>query len=253
MSLGLGVGFYGLGGSDVVSKLSPIGIAAGNLAMWLQFDTGITSNESDEVSKWNDQSGNNRHASQGTDANKAALSNGALDFERDNSDHYDFTKIDIADNGGFCVAVVVTRESDTSGCLLSDNASELFQINNTSTLRVKTRNNTTATDTTTDAVFESGTFPTSTKFLLLVNRTAGAANRFTFFKNGTQLTPDTDNSTNEANGENPSGIEFSVLGSKAGSTNYFDGLVHDVAVWDTSLSTQQIVDVNNYFKEIHNL
>ena len=248
LGLSLGVEYI-----SSVLRLTPLDIAGDDLALWLQFNTGITSNESDEVSKWDDQSGNSRHATQGIDANKATESNGGLDFERDNSDHYDLaSKIDIADNGGFCVAVVVTRESDTAGCLLSDGANEMFQITNNSTIRVRTLDSG-GTAKSTDGVFESSTFPTATKFLLLVNRTAGAANRFTFFKNGTQLTPDTDNSINEAAGENASGIEFLVLGSKTGGSNFFDGVIHDIAVWDASLSGQQIVDVNNYFKEIHNL
>ncbi len=219
-----------------------------SLELWLKNDTGVT------AAKWDDSSGNDNHATQSTESNQAAVSGGGLDFEKDNSDHYDLaSKIDIAEEQGFCVAIVVTRESNSAGCLFSDDASELFQINSTGTFRVKTRNNTSAEDTVTDAVFSAGTFPTSTKFLILVNRSAGAQNQFTFMKNGVTLTPDTDNSTNEAKGENPSGIEFDVLGSKAGSANFFDGIVHEAAIWSKGLSTTEIADVNSYLKEIHGL
>ena len=221
--------------------------ATTDLELWLKNGVGVAAGQ------WDDSSGNDNHVTQGTGENQAAVSGGGLDFERDNSHHYDFTKIDIAEQQGFCVAIVVTRESDTSGCLFSDNASELFQINNTTTFRLKTRNNTAGEDTITDAVFASGTFPTATKFLLLVNRSAGASNRFTFMKNGTALTVDADNSTNEAAGENTSGIEFSVFGSKAGSANFFDGIVHEAAIWSKGLNSQEITDVNDYLKSVHGL
>jgi len=222
--------------------------ATTDLSLWLKNGVGVATDQ------WDDSSGNDNHATQSSEGARAAVSGGGLDFERDNSDHYDLTtKIDIAEDQGFCIAIVVTRESDTSGCLFSDDASELFQINNTTTFRVKTRNNTAGEDTVTDAVFSAGTFPTSTKFLFLVNRSAGAQNQFTFMKNGVALTPDTDNSTNEAKGENSSGIEFDVLGSKAGSANFFDGIVHEAAIWSKELSTTEIADVNSYLQEIHGL
>ena len=220
-----------------------------NLSLWLKNDTGLESNGS----KWADSSGNGNDAEQTTEGNRAAVSGGGLDFERTEEDHYDLeTKIDIADNAGFCVAFVVTRESENAGCLFSDGTAELLQFQSATTFRVKCVN-TSGTSTVTDAVFSAGTFATGTKFLFLVNRTAGASNKFTFFKNGTELTPDTDTSSNEAEGENPSGIEFKVLGSRAGSGNFFDGIVHEAAIWSRSLTSAEITDVNEYLKEIHGL
>jgi hypothetical protein len=218
-----------------------------SLSLWLQNNKSVT------AAKWDDSSGFDNHATQSDEANQAAVSGGGLDFERDNSDHYDLTtKIDIADNQGFCVAIVVTRESETAGGLLSDGSTEMIQFENATTLRMKTVNSS-ATATTTDAVFPAGTFATGSKFILLVNRSAGASNRFTFFKNGAALTADPDTSSNEAAGENPGGIEFTVLGSRDGSANFFDGIIHEVAVWSRSLTAQEITDVNSYLQEIHGL
>ena len=240
-----------LGLSNSISSSSYISMdlkdATTDLELWLKNDTGVT------AAKWDDSSDNNNHVAQATEANQAAVSGGGLDFERDNSDHYDLTtKIDIADNQGFCVAIVVTRESETAGGLLSDGSTEMIQFENATTLRMKTVNSS-ATATTTDAVFPAGTFATGSKFILLVNRSAGASNRFTFFKNGAALTADTDTSSNEAAGENPGGIEFTVLGSRDGSANFFDGIIHEVAVWSRSLTLQEITDVNGYLQSIHGL
>jgi len=247
MSLGLGIAstfpFEGVS-TDLLQATS--GTAAG-LRLWLKNDTGVT------AAKWTDSSGLDNHATQGTEGNQAAVSGGGLDFERDNSDHYDLTtKIDIADNQGFCVAIVVTRESEVAGCLLSDGTAELLQFQNATKFRLKTVN-TGGTATVTDAVFPVGTFALGTKFIFLINRSAGANNRFTFMKNGVALTPDVDTSTNEAAGENPSGIEFTVLGSRAGSSNHFDGIVHETAIWNRALTLQEITDVNSYLQSIHGL
>ena len=247
MALGLGIGST-LASSLVTTGLQDItsGSAAG-LRLWLKNNTNVT------ASSWRDSSGYDNHATQSTESNQASVSGGGLDFERDNSDHYDLsTKIDIADNGGFCFAIVLTRESETAGGLLSDGSTEMIQFENATTLRMKTLNASAQTKTT-DAVFPADTFAPSTKFLLLINRTSGANNKFTFFKNGSALTPDVDTSVNEAQGENPGGIEFTVLGSRDGSANFFDGIIHEVAVWNRSLNTTEIADVNSYLTDIHGL
>ena len=69
--------------------------ATTDLELWLKNNTGVA------VARWNDSSGNSRDATQTSSGNQAEVTaDGGLDFERDNSDHYDFTKIDIADNQG---------------------------------------------------------------------------------------------------------------------------------------------------------
>jgi hypothetical protein len=218
--------------------------ATTDLELWLKNDTGVT------VSKWNDSSGNNNHATQSTEANQAAVSGGGLDFEEGESDHYDLTSdITIAQNGGFCVAFVVHMETVTNNTLFSKFSNEQIKIVNGTEFFFKADDDTT---TSTTFVFESGTFDTS-KTLFLLNRSAGATNRFTFFKNGIQLTPDGDNSTAEAAGENPFGFDINVLGSRAGSGDFFDGKILEVAFWSKGLSLQEITDVNDYLKSVHGL
>ena len=246
--LGIGTGVHHAGSSYIPMDLKDAtsGTAA-SLQLWLKNNTDVA------IGQWKDSSGNDNHATQSSEANQAAVSGGGLDFERDQSDHYDLsTKIDIADNQGFCVAIVVTRESETAGGLLSDGSTEMIQFENATTLRMKTLN-TNAETTTTDAVFPTNTFATGSKFILLINRSAGATNKFTFQKNGTTLTADVDTSTNEAAGENPGGIEFSVLGSRTGGSNFFDGIIHEAAIWNRSLTSQEITDVNSYLQSIHGL
>jgi len=246
--LGIGTGIDHSSVVEPADLKELTGNTATTLQLWLKNNTDVT------TSQWKDSSGNDNHATQSSEANQATVTtDGGLDFERDQSDHYDLaTKIDIGDNQGFCVAIVVTRESETAGGLLSDSSTEMIQFENATTLRMKTLN-ASAQTTTTDAVFPTNTFATGSKFILLINRSAGANNKFTFQKNGTTLTADVDTSTNEADGENPGGIEFTVLGSRDGSVNFFDGIIHEVAVWNRSLTGTEIADVNSYLQEIHGL
>ena len=248
MSLGLGVGYYGLGGEDMASgvstdlKQATSGAAAG-LALWLKNDTGVT------AAKWDDSSGYNNHATQSTEGNQAAVSSGGLDFERGESDHYDLTStITISANGGFCLAVVLETESASGGTILSKDASDQFRIVDANTLRFKSD----TTDTTTNFVVSSA-FANGSKMLLLLNRSAGASNRFTLMKNGSTLTPDTDLSANEAEGENPYGFDLNVLGSLSGSSDFFDGKIYELAFWTRALTAQEIADVNSYLQGIHGL
>ena len=216
------------------------------LALWLKNDTGVT------AAKWTDSSGYNNHVTQSTEGNQATVSGGGLDFERGDSDHYDLTStITIANNGGFCLAAVVTLESNTVNSILGKDAFDLLSIKDTNAFRFRSD----TSNVTTDIIFSSdgSTFPISTKMLVLLNRSAGASNRFTFFKNGTQLTADTDTSINEAEGENPGGFDLNILGAKEGSSQFFDGIIHELAFWQGPLTAQEIVDVNYYLKHIHGL
>ena len=241
----IGLGLNGDGCRYVYKDLKAVteNDQAVNLSLWLQNGVGLES----DGSKWADSSGNGNDATQETEGNRATVSGGGLDFERSESDHYDLdSAITISVNQGFCLAVVLETESASGGTILSKDASDQFRIVDADTLRFKAD----TTDTTTNFKVSSA-FPNSSKMLLLLNRSAGASNRFTLMKNGVTLTPDTDTSTNEAEGENPHGFDLNVLGSLSGSSDYFDGKIYELAFWSRSLTSQEIVDVNNYLKQTH--
>ena len=217
-----------------------------NLELWLQNGIGVT------AAKWDDSSGNNNHATQATESNQAAVSGGGLDFEADNSDHYDLASaITIAENQGFCFAAVLEIETHSGdNTILSKDSNDQIRITSDSAFRFRAND---PTDTSTTFVIESNTFPIATKMLVLLNRSAGASNRFTLFKNGTQLTPNIDTSTNEAEGENPNGFDINVIGAKSGTGNFFDGKILELAFWSKGLNAQEIADVNSYLQGIHGL
>ena len=120
-------------GNSITSGYIPFTLTSvSSLALWLQSGVGITSDGGtpDKVSQWNDSSGNGNNAIQGTGDNQADLVGGALDFTEGETDHYDFTDIAIANEGGFCLAWVQQSESATINTLLSDTNNEMIQIQN---------------------------------------------------------------------------------------------------------------------------
>lgn len=234
-------------GTDIISSSyvsMDLKDATTDLELWLKNDTGVA------VGQWDDSSGNDNHARQTTAENQAVVSGGGLDFTPGESDHYDLTSaITIAKNGGFCVAVVIDQETISNNTILSKDDDDQIQIVNNGRFRLRANDD---EDTTTN--FDvNGTPFDGNKMLLLLNRSAGASNRFTMFKNGTQLTFNTDTSTNEAEGENPNGFDINVLGSKGGTGQFFDGVIFELAFWSKGLSSQEITDVNDYLKSVHGL
>ena len=238
MGLGLGLG------ASQSSYISFLPTDISNLALWLQNGVGVT------AAKWDDSSGNNNHVTQSAEANQATVSGGGLDFEEGESDHYDLAStITIAQNQGFCVAIVMDTDTATNNFIFSKDADDQIQIVNGQTFSVKTN---APSAIVTNIVAASGTFGNQ-KQLILVNRSAGASNRFSVFKDGSAVTIDSDNSSNEAAGENPNGFDINVLGSKAGTGQFFDGKMLEVLFFDKGLSSTEISDLNDYLTSKHGL
>tara|TARA_Y100001938_G_C7929248_1_gene348501 strand:+ start:31 stop:738 length:708 start_codon:yes stop_codon:yes gene_type:complete len=235
MGLGLGLG---------ASQSSYIGFLPtdiSSLALWLQNGVGIT------AAKWDDSSGNDNHATQATEANQAAVVSGGLDFTPENSDHYDLANtITIAHRQGFCVAIVMDTESSSNNFIFSKDANDQLQFGNAQTFIVKTND---PSAITTNLAVETGTFGNQ-KQLILLNRSVGDPATFTIFKNGDEATIDGDSSTNTTNAN---GFDINVLGSQAGTANFFDGIMFEVLFFTQSLSSAEISELNIYLKSKHGL
>jgi len=237
MSLSLGLN---VSKSNYISFL-PTDIS--NLALWLQNGVGVA------ATGWDDSSGNDNHVRQAAAENQATVSGGGLDFDGSN-DHYDLDNtIVIAQNQGFCVAIVMDTESSSNNYIFSKDASDQIQIIDAQTFGIKTN---APAAITTQIVCPTGTFGNQ-KQLILVNRTAGASNRFSVFKNGSAVTINSDDSSFEAAGENPNGFDINVLGAKAGASPYFDGIMFEVLFFDKGLSSTEISDLNTYLTSKHGL
>jgi len=237
--LGLGVGIPL--GSVIINK-SPISIGS-SLALWLQNGTGVT------AGKWDDSSGNSNHATQGTSVNQAVtVTDGGLDFDN-SDDHYDLTNtITVANDSAFCLAIVLQQDTVANNTILSKTANEVISIKDAQTIEFKTNGN---GNVTTELAVPTGTFTATQKLLIVLNRDRDGV--FSIFQNGNAVTIDPDNSSNHEEGGNDGGFTLDVLGSNAGSSNFFDGKILDLSFWNGELSTQDIADVNSYFTGFHGI
>ena len=218
--------------------------AVNNLDLWLKNNTDIAADQ------WNDQSGDNRHVAASEGQHQASVSNGGLHFDGTN-DHYDFSTITIAQNQGFCLAVVMNQdEGIDNNTILSKDTDDVINIVSSTSLQIVTNAGGSADSS---IVFDSETTFDNSKMLLLINRAAGSQNVFTFFKDGTQIIPNSSSSNLEAKGENPFGFDINVLGARAGTSQFFDGKILELAFWSRGLTSEEIVGVNSYLKEIHGL
>ena len=237
MSLGLGLGADSSSYKEFTLTDIP------SLSLWLKNNTNVA------VARWT-SSASVTNSIGADEANQGAVSGGGLDLDG-SADVYELTSnIPITENGGFCLAAVVEVDTLDNATIAADDSAANAQFTIVDATNFKFR----ATDTrTTTFVFPSGTFTTS-KMLILLNRTAGASNKFTFAKNGTTLTPDVDNSVNEAQGENPKPFDFVYVGA-LGSTpdQFFDGKILELAFWSKGLNATEIAEVNSYLTGIHGL
>ena len=220
--------------SGAALGFSPADIA--NLALWLKNGTGVT------AAQWDDSSGNDNHATQSTGGNQAAVSGGGLDFEEDNTDHYDLaSKITVSANHNFIVGFVITPENPTAdrNCILGDDNNEFidYQVDRVAI-------NCSGTEIT--YVGDSNLFSDGTKAAVVISRNDGSTGTFNVFING--VTPA--GSYFGGNQTSNKAIEFDEIGVRNGSGRPFDGILHELVVYDLGTGTHtaaELTALNNYF------
>ena len=226
----LGLGNSITGGAAL--GFSPADIA--NLALWLKNGTGVT------AAQWDDSSGNDNHVTQGTSGNQAAVSCGGLDFEKDNADHYDLTsKITISDEHNFIVGFVISPENlnaDDRNCILSDDNNEFVDVR-----LDKVAINCTGSEVTFTG--DANLFSNSATSSVVISRNDGSTGTFTLSVNG--VTP-----AGSFNATQAKAIEFDTLGGRNQTGRPWDGIIHELVVYDFGTGTvtaAELTSLNNYF------
>jgi len=234
--------------SGYMSEFETLTDASG-LSLWLKNNVGITESTGTVVS-WADSSGNGNDAVQANISNRGVKEGGGVDFEETEADHYDLDSvITIAENQGFCLAIVINQETDTNNTILSKETNDVIQIS-AHDITIITNDD---TSTTTTAAFVTNTFAAGSKMLVMINRSGGSDNKFSFYKNGTQISTQSGGSNNELQGENPYGFDLNVIGSRPNVAQNFDGTIYELAFWNKGLSESEIADVNSYLTSTHGL
>ena len=241
--LGLG---NSITGGAALDEFTPANIA--NLALWLKQGTGITSDGGtpDKVSQWNDSSGNDNHAAQSTSGNQADLvgtgTGVGLDFERDNADFNNLAadpKITISQDHNFIVGFVISPESlnaDDRNCILSDDNNEFVDVR-----LDKVAINCTGSEVTFTG--DSNLFSNSATSSVVISRNDGSTGTFTLSVNG--VTP-----AGSFNVTQAKAIEFDTLGGRNQTGRPYDGIIHELVVYDLGTGTvtaAELTSLNNYF------
>jgi hypothetical protein len=231
--LGLG---NSLASTNYSGEFSPLDIGA-SLKLWLKYDTSIS------VGEWKDASGNNNRALQLTSGNQAVPDSGGLEFDGTN-DYYAFPTIGGDANQSFMMFAVIEVDDLSPPVAILGGGNQFIDINSTSTVRLLTVS---------PAVIwtaASGTpFLQDQKYILAVEREVDGA--INVYVNGVLLTPSSPVETTAT-------IKFDTLGRRdTAADRYFDGHIYELLFYEVEgavdLTTQQITNIHDYLKGIHNI
>ena len=230
--LGLG---NSLNSGGVSSEFLPTNIS--NLSIWLRNGYNV------EDEQWNDSSGNNNHIAQTSSGNQATVSDGGLQFEGDNDDHYDLTtEIDMGDSLPWAIFMVVNLQSfDSANTIASNNsnAQMFFDIQNTDQIRYR--------QTGTASVLK---FPSTSPFQLaekmLITITKDASKNLVVYKNGDALTQESPAN----NPANDGDFTFNQFGGRSsGPDRDMDGTIYEFLIYEKALTSGEVASINTYLTE----
>jgi len=264
--LGLGVGFYKIAGNEYpIGGFLPDQIA--NLALWLPYNTGITSDQDntvdspvshdhstaagnmadeDRINAWNDASGNAVHAEQDTYADKPLWETDAADIGGCNftgTKFFDLARtITIPANTDFTMIMRLksTLASLPHGLLGSTDDQEFLRIHTTSKFRLKVNNQNH------NFTSPSGTLANDTYYTIILTRSNGSTGTFNFYIKGGSYTTDTGVEWT-GGGARPDGpITIVNVGCQDDDSNPFRGVLKDVLIYNgtavTSDERKQLFD-----------
>ena len=226
MKLGLGLGINaraenleGMGGFAITD--------VSNLELWLQFNTGqgaIT-----DGIQWNDQSGNNRHASQTVDAQEGGgFSGGAWTTDSGNQDNLDLAST-FTDANAYHVFMVFDFSEENSETVITsiDNTSFIRFAQSSSATAYKMKNGgTVANITLSEGIGTS-------KVIAEVSRDSGNSIRIS--KNGSVIGTGTGAGT----------FNFQQIGASSGGSAPTTAAIYEVVIFSDSLSGADATLVRN--------
>jgi len=244
----LGLGNTITGGAaleDVAWDPSNLG---STLIAWYKNNTGLTNlsgtdGNSDNRLQWSDQSGNNNHIIQDDNADKPAIVSGALDFEVDDTDHMEFTSaLDFGGSNPFTVFFVINRESYANQHgLLGSNTTEFIGFSSFDD-KVKVRSGGSGGDNITMEFATDDLWELSTDFIFTL--TKDASGNLLVYKDGA-FQAEKGGGTSVNNG---AAFDIEYVGVKQPNNANFDGLMKEILICDTVLSSSDRGEVITYLK-----
>tara|TARA_R100001082_G_scaffold5059_1_gene3577 strand:- start:807 stop:1532 length:726 start_codon:yes stop_codon:yes gene_type:complete len=240
----LGLGNSITGGSALEDPFSPSQVS--DLSLWLDNGVGVTG------AQWDDSSGNNNHITQSTSGEQATVTDGGLDFEGDNNDHYDLTtSIDIGGSNPWTVFVVLKMESYEVSGSLSQNTLLGVASGNDRFLEMQSADQMRYRQSGTAAVLkfsDSGNFPTGTKYLITI--TKDSSRNLVVRKNGAVLTQAGSSGNPVASGV----FEANQFGGRSsGPDRDFDGIIYEFLLYEKLCSSAELTNIENHLISEHGL
>jgi len=219
--LGLGTGFYGVGGKTYFGG-EWLPTDESSLQAWYKFGTPTKN----PVDAWPDSSGNSHHMVQATSGNQPTISNGIITFDGSNDFLQTASQISIA--GEFTVGIRF-NSTTTGRVLLADNTenNEMFKIIDSNTIRVKTSNQTasSASSTANMDLSDGSTFGDSHVVI-----TRDGSNDVRIWHNGVEQTPASAQTLSLT-------MEIDAIGvrndNSSAGTNFFNGDMYEIQIFDT--------------------
>tara|TARA_R100000315_G_C5211054_1_gene125368 strand:- start:222 stop:944 length:723 start_codon:yes stop_codon:yes gene_type:complete len=230
--------------SGFVEAFTPLATTGGTLKLWLQNGVGVA------VGQWDDSSGNDNHAVQGTSGNQAAVVDGGLDFEGTEADFYTLSSdIVVGSQEALSIFMVINIESFSDGgtqntFLGTGETATFLEFQNNKRIRIKTAAGTDIIEYPTD------TFATGSKMLIHIRRSSGSTGLIVLQKNGSTVSA---SSNPSGDGNNTGAITFDRIGAR-NNDRYFDGILYELLVYETTnLVTDDIDNINNFLIAKHGL
>ena len=219
--LGLGVGFYGLGGKTYNGG-DWLPTDESSLVAWYKFGTPTKN----PVDAWPDSSGNSHHMVQATSASQPTISSGIITF--DGSNDFLKTASQISITGEFTVGIRF-NSTTTGRVLLGDNTenNEFFKIIDSNTIRIKTSNATAsgASSTANMDISDGSTWGDSH-----IIATRDGSNDMRIWHNGVEQTPASAQTLTLT-------MQIDAIGvrndNNAAGTNFFDGDMYEIQIFNT--------------------
>tara|TARA_R110000744_G_scaffold190921_2_gene310137 strand:- start:3184 stop:3909 length:726 start_codon:yes stop_codon:yes gene_type:complete len=221
------------------SETTPSDISG--LQIWYKNDTGVV------AAQWDDSSGNGRHAVQATTNEQASVSGGGLSFDSANpEDFYDVTEsggyVDLGAANPFTLSVVFKRDdaADNNTIFAGVAQNQYIAFLNEEYLTMRT---TGTNEATASAVFPTDTWVEDVQMLVTI--TKDTSGNLLYFKNGVAITPDSGTLVNA--GEIFVAKYFgSQHDGSVEADKHWDGIIYEVALYNTQLTGNNLTDLNQY-------
>tara|TARA_R100001443_G_scaffold52038_1_gene63796 strand:+ start:1932 stop:2618 length:687 start_codon:yes stop_codon:yes gene_type:complete len=228
MKLGLGLNL-----SNKVGGWTPANISS--LIHWYRFDTGITQEEDNDVTAWNDQKGSNNLTSTGVSSASPTYSSGAVLFNASNDILTFGSSLDLTT---FAIYARIECASFSGDFLFEETSQEFIKIHDANNIRMKIQNGSRHDVT-------GLSLSADTKFNIGVEREDTADTNddqiFVFINNDSKSIGGGGGGTQFINQQ----LEITTLGQPADDVKFYE-----VVICNNALSASDRSNLNTYLNKI---